>query len=252
MRTKFATVKYANSLPFQYGLQLYSEEQDLEWIVDTPSGCSDLFKKDKVDIALLPIGAAAEWDKLYLASDYCIGCDGSVGTVVLLSDHPKAEIKQIVFDPSSRTSNLLAQLIVRDYWKSDDMKFVQPDDIKDGLPTARIFIGDEVFEKAKLYKFIIDLGEQWKEWTSLPFVFAVWVSKKQVKDEFKMGLDRCFSEGIKSIPVLIKQQQQFDENLLKHYFEHQISFDLDEKKMLAIERFLKYVGSRNPFLYSIH
>lgn len=248
MKTKFATVKYANSLPFQYGLELFSQEKDLEWMVDTPSGCSDLFKNNEVDIALLPVGAVAEWDNLYLASDYCIGCDGSVGTVVLLSDYPKDEIKQIVFDPSSKTSNLLVQIIVRDYWKRFGIKFVQMEEMDDELPAAYVFIGDEVFEKANQYKFKIDLGEQWKEWTGLPFVFAVWVSKKKLSDEFKMGLDRCFSEGIKLIPALIKQQQQFDENQLKYYFEHQISFHLDDKKMEAIDRFLSYLGGRNPFI----
>lgn len=37
-----------------------------------------------------------------------------------------------------------------------------------------LIIGDEALQKRPQYKYIIDLGEAWKELTNLPFVFAVW------------------------------------------------------------------------------
>lgn len=248
MKTRLATVKYANSLPFQYGLELLSKEQNLMWIEATPSECNELFKKDEVDIALLPIGAAADWDQLYLASNYCIACNGPVGTVVILSDYPKNEIKQIVFDSASRTSNLLVQIIVRDYWNIDEMRFVGKQDAQSNLPTAYVSIGDQVFEQIKRYKYSFDLGEQWKNWTGMPFVFAVWVSKKPLSAEFRNKLDFCFSEGIKSIPFLLKEQHHFDNALLRGYFEKNISFELDQKKMEAIDHFLQCLKIKNPFM----
>jgi chorismate dehydratase len=47
---------------------------------------------------------------------------------------------------------------------------------------AVLVIGDGalLLSAARAYPFVIDLGEAWKAWTGLPFVFAVWAARRVV------------------------------------------------------------------------
>jgi chorismate dehydratase len=59
------------------------------------------------------------------------------------------------------------------------------------------------------YAHAYDLGGVWKEWTGLPFVFAVWVAqRKVVVDEalaVHAGLINSRDWGIANVPELAKQ-----------------------------------------------
>jgi chorismate dehydratase len=51
-----------------------------------------------------------------------------------------------------------------------------------GLPhDAVLVIGDAALMLAAraAYPHMVDLGQAWKEWTGLPFVFAVWAARRQ-------------------------------------------------------------------------
>ena len=121
---------------------------------------------------MLPIGALQEKNH-FIFSDYCIGCDGDVQTVCVFSNkNSLEEIHSISYDEASRTSNLLLEILLRFYWKKNNIQLVAPNESAD----AKLIIGDAAFQETKQSKLVIDLGEEWKKFTGLPFVFAVWVS----------------------------------------------------------------------------
>jgi chorismate dehydratase len=52
-----------------------------------------------------------------------------------------------------------------------------------GLPhDAVLVIGDAALHLStqSVYPIRVDLGSEWKEWTGLPFVFAVWAARREV------------------------------------------------------------------------
>jgi chorismate dehydratase len=53
------------------------------------------------------------------------------------------------------------------------------------LPDACLAIGDEALRLARsgLFPHVLDLGSAWFEWTGLPFVYAVWVIRKETVAE---------------------------------------------------------------------
>ena len=88
---------------------------------------------------------------------------------------------------SSRTSILLLELLCRHRW-SVAPRFAtaraEASDLESlaALPhDAVLVIGDAalMLSARKAYPFMVDLGAAWKEWTGLPFVFAVWAARRE-------------------------------------------------------------------------
>jgi chorismate dehydratase len=92
---KISCVRYLNSQPFVYGLKNNSIINDIELSLDTPSDCAEKLLNGTVDIGLIPVAVIPALKESHIISDYCIGADGKVETVLLLSDVPLNEIKNV-------------------------------------------------------------------------------------------------------------------------------------------------------------
>ena len=111
MSYRLALVEYLNTFPFSEGLRLSGFDQQHELHRVTPSMCAQLFQERKVDISLCPIGALRDMPDYKICGKYCIGADGEVGTVELLSQVPIEQIIKVRLDDQSRTSNILLQIL---------------------------------------------------------------------------------------------------------------------------------------------
>jgi chorismate dehydratase len=236
---KIVMVNYLNSKPFEFGL-MNSEAKDIfEICAANPAQCAAAIQNDKADIALIPVGALLDMSDYQIITPYCIGCDGDVRTVCLMSHQPINECKTLVLDDHSRTSFLLSQILIREVFKKDipikkaDVQHYQPQD-----GDIILMIGDKVFDREKDFKYNYDLGALWKEMTGLPFVFAVWITKSHIETDAIDLLNDAFDTGIKNLDEVIAKESS--ENLdLYFYFHHNISYDLDDKKQAALKLFFE-------------
>src|SRR5207249_13209 len=155
-------------------------------------------------------------DALRLLPGIGITSDGPVKSVALFSRRPVGQLdrRTVLLTASSRTAVALLELLCRDVWKVQP-RFAQAraegSDL-DGLAhlphDAVLVIGDAALLLAARHSYThrIDLGEEWKRWTGLPFVFAVWaarraaaahratgVSTPECRDYFA-GLDYAFTD----------------------------------------------------------
>ena len=174
-KIKVIAVSYLNTVPFIYGMDYSAFSGLIDLRLANPSKCFHLLQKGDADIALVPVGSLPMIGKCNIITPHCIGANGNVGSVFLLSDSPIESIKTIYCDLHSMTSNKLAEILCRDYWKVNPViryPETYPPTIhgNDGI----IAIGDKSFKMLKSYKYQYDLAQAWKEMTMLPFVFAVW------------------------------------------------------------------------------
>jgi chorismate dehydratase len=94
--------------------------------------------------------------------------------------------RAVLLSASSRTSVLLLQLLCRHRWevapRFATVRAEAPDlAALGGFPhEAVLVIGDAALLLAsrREYPIRVDLGAAWKEWTGLPFVFAVWAARR--------------------------------------------------------------------------
>lgn len=232
-------VNYLNSKPFLYGLEHGGIKQDLDIVTATPSACARMFQSHEVDVALLPVGILAELHHYHLISDFCIGCDGDVRTVCIFSNQEWKHIKTLYLDPDSKTSVLLAKILLEEYLGIQlDYQTLNADALNSQTDEAVLLIGDKVFLHEKKYRYRYDLGSLWKQYTGLPFVFAVWVAQNHVDDATIQKINHSLSFGIDNLQKVISMESS--ETLdLYYYFKHNIQYQLDEKKRTSMNLFLE-------------
>lgn len=229
---RISAVSYLNAKPFVFGLQHSSFQKSIQLSLDIPSNCADKLINNQADIGLVPVASLLQLPACTLISDYCIGATGKVKSVFIFSDVPVNQIKTIRSDEQSRTSNLLARVLFRNYWKSD------PEWLESGQADAFVQIGDRTFGKEKWYPYAYDLSEVWHQFTGLPFVFATWVSSRQLDEAFIDDFNRALAFGLENRDEILAKLTPIPNFDLKKYLFEYIQYDLDAPKREALNRFL--------------
>lgn len=246
---KIAAVSYLNTFPFLYGMQK-SEfiKNNSELILAYPSECARLLLNKEVNMALVPTGIIPQLKISYIISKYCIGSENKVKSVVLASRVPLKKIREVYLDYQSATSIRLVRILANYYWDINPVwKQSQPGYerlISD--TTAGVIIGDRNFVNTD-YEYIYDLGEEWNKFTSLPFVYAVWLSVKPVDPDFKKEFNNALSIGIQDIDgVCDFYKKRITPGLdAKKYYTENISYFFNDEKSRGMNSFLKYVRLEN-------
>jgi chorismate dehydratase len=245
-RIKVSCVSYLNSRPFIFGLENADIKNEIDLALDTPAACAQKLEDGIADIGLVPVTLLHEMEESHVISDYCIGADGEVGSVLLLSDVPLKEIKTILLDYQSRTSVILAQVLAEKYWKIKP-EWIDANENYESIisgDTAGIVIGDRTFELKKKFKYAYDLAFEWKRFTNLPFVFACWTSNKELDRAFVKRFNSALRYGLMNSEEVMEQYKKENGTQLdvKDYLENKISYAFNERKKFALELFLNYMS----------
>jgi len=242
-KIRISAVSYTNTKPFIYGLQHTGIVDEIELSLDNPTDCAQKLIDDVVDIGLIPVAATLSLKEWHIVSDYCIGAVGAVNSVFIFSNCDIKEVKTLQADPQSRTSNNLARVLFKNYWKSDHQMNSNPADygLSDEPNTAFVQIGDRTFGKKEQYPFVYDLAEEWQKFTGLPFVFAAWIANKPVTAEFTARFNQSLKYGLDHRAELLKEIPARDDFDVEDYLMHKLDFELTEGKKRALHLFLDYV-----------
>ena len=242
-KIRISAVSYTNTKPFLYGIEHTSIINKITLSLDNPSDCAQKLIDDVVDLGLIPVAATLSLPEWHIVSDYCIGAVGAVKSVFIFSNCKISDVKTLQLDPQSRSSNNLAKVLLKNFWKTKPQLVVNADNYEKSTDpnTAFVQIGDRTFGKKEKYPFVYDLSEEWQKFTGLPFVFAAWIANKPLPAEFmqefnislKFGLDHR-AEVLKTLP----ERKDFD---FEDYLFNRLDFDFDPDKLEAFHLFLNYV-----------
>ena len=189
-RFRLGRIPWINAYPVTGAIDRGVVPVDAEIITGTASELNDLMAARELDVSLVSAVEYARAASAYhLLPGLAISCDGPVRSVKLFSRRPveKLDGATVLLTASSRTSVLLLELLCRHRWQvAPNFATVRAEasDLQGlgGLPhDAVLVIGDAalVLSDSGRYPVEADLGEEWKGWTGLPFVFAVWAARRQ-------------------------------------------------------------------------
>ncbi len=239
-------VEYLNTLPFKYGLTQFKGINDLEIEYENPKNCFSKFSTGHSDIALVPIGGLLTLDSNHynIFGDYCIGCDGEVSTVCLYHKGSIKNLKKVYLDSESQTSVLLVQVLLKKYYgiNAEFLPLNKKNEVLRNNESV-LLIGDKVFNSPYSSEKCLDLGEEWKKMTGLPFVFAVWVCNPNVSEKIRNELNDCFAFGVSAIDNMLKDYN-IEENK-RAYFKNYIDYNYDDKKKISHNKFKDLVDGLN-------
>jgi predicted solute-binding protein len=253
-------VGYQNSAP----LVKHLCPQKLELRYGHPSEVACWLREGEVDLALLPVAALLN-DQIdgvaepafRVIPDLAIGCHGSVDSVLIAAESPPEEWTHVLLDKVSRTSVCLARLLLTEGPLADRV----PADLKilevapgTGLAQARgtratVVIGDQALALSERFRHRIDLGTAWTDWTGLPFVFALWVGRK----DLDLSTVECVrSAGLRGLAELRSGDlgSELSESTLD-YLRTKIRYELDDAATMGLMRFAA-LGKRAGLLAREH
>ena len=178
----------------------------------------------------------------HIVTDYCIGSEKEVASVAIFSEVPINEVDTLLLDYQSRTYVNLAKVLLKHYWKKEVHLKEATEDFRNHITgtTAAVVIGDRALEQRKISAYTYDLATAWKAMTGLPFVFAAWVSNKQLSDDFQDAFNRANGYGIRHLDEVL-QEVKYDQYDLHKYYTENISYQLTEEKRKGLAMFLEYL-----------
>lgn len=240
-KIKVGAVSYLNTKPLLYGIERSARlMEQIELVTDYPSKIAGQLLKDEIDVGLVPVAVIPQMKEHYIVSDYCIGSDGNVASVCLFSEVEINKIEKVLLDYQSKTSVALCKLLLKNHWKKnvlfEDAKGGFEKEIKNN--TAAVLIGDRALQQRTTSKYIYDLGGAWKAMTAMPFLFAAWISNKNLPKNFIELFNQKNEEGINNIDAVIKENK-CDFYDLHTYYTQNISYKLNEEKLRGMNLFLE-------------
>ena len=239
-------VNYTNTLPFKWALRRDELLAEIDLQEDIPSICAQKLKYGQVDLALVPVALLPELENYFITTDFCIGAVGAVDSVKLYSTVPLEKISKVVLDYQSKSSITLTRVLFKFFWKKE----VEYAEARPGFENqiagdaAAVVIGDRTFALNGKFAYEFDLAEEWQKFTGLPFVFAAWISTKQLDQVFIQRFNEVLKSGVTQIKKAL--EDDYKEGLLSReatldYLTNKISYTLDDEKRKALQLFLDYI-----------
>lgn len=243
---RVSVVKYLNTAPLIWGLERGPGRKKYELAFTTPAGCAEDLRTGRAEIGIIPSIEYQRIEGLKVLPGISIASKRRVRSVLLLVQVPIEQVRSVALDTSSRTSAALVQILFRKFYSMDVMTLpAEPDPNAMLLRTdAALLIGDP----ALLYQGpaqMIDLAAEWRRFTGLPFVFAVWTCRSgeiYSIDDVRRDFERARDEGFAHIPEIALEwgpRLGLAAGEVSVYLTENIDYTLDEENLAGLRLFYK-------------
>ena len=241
-KIRVGAVNYLNTKPLIYGFTHGEMKDEVDLVMEYPSKIAAMLANDEIDVGLVPVTIIPELKEHNIISEYCIGCDGEVGSVCLFSEVPLNKIEKILLDYQSRTSVDLLKVLIKQYWKINPVLIATTEDYRKDIKdsTAGLMIGDRALEQRNVSAYKYDLGLEWKNFTGLPFVFAAWISNKKLPAEVITNFNAATGMGLEKINNIVASLQ-YDVYDLNEYYRRNLVYKLTDRLKNGMHEFLNMV-----------
>jgi chorismate dehydratase len=241
-KIRIGAVTYLNSKPLVYELESLAPQADL--ILDYPSRLADQLAAGQLDVALIPVIEYFRARDYRLVPNIAIASQGPVLSVTLFSRCAWTEIRRVALDEGSRTSAALAQVLLRKkYAIAPEICPLPLDQHAENVDAdAVLLIGDRAMHACLPgFRFAFDLGQEWHDWTGLPFVYAAWAVRPGVElgsvlDAFheakRRGIDNAGAIAAREAPQL-----GLDAGFCRRYLANIIRFDLGPRELAGLHHY---------------
>jgi len=231
-RWRIGSVPYLNAAPLTHGL-------GSDVVLLPPSRLAGELHAGRLDAALVSVTEPLRHPGYCIVDGVGILSRGPVASVILAHRRPLEQLERVHVDTASCTSVALLKLLLA-------ARGIRPEWIPlgDYAAAARhdavLLIGNPAleFRRSGAPHTLWDLGAAWQEWTTLPFVYAVWaVRESAASDGLPERLRAAAAAGCAAIPQLVDSRPEFDRALRQAYLGGHIRYDLGIRDKEGLQRF---------------
>jgi len=247
---QIGAVSYLNSRPLIEGLEGLLPSANL--VLDYPSRLADALSNGQLDVALIPSIEYFRRPGYEVISDACVAARGEVLSVKLYCRVHPGQIRTLALDEGSRTSAALTKVILAERYgvipKTEPLRMEST--TTDSGADAVLLIGDRAMHSPEeSFVEVMDLGQFWYDWTGLPFVFAMWVARREVNTE---GVDEALSHardlGIANVADIAREEAPrlgISETLAHKYLTRNLHYHLTSAERSGLKLFSELAAQHN-------
>jgi chorismate dehydratase len=239
---RVGAVTYLNSKPLIERLTDFAPTIDLSLAV--PSRLADQLAAGEIDVGLIPVVEFFRGDRYTLVPNVAVASRGPVLSVTLFSKKPWPEIRSVALDEGSRTSAALAEILLRKRYGLNPRFEPLPIDApaESAATDAVLLIGDRAMRACLPgHRFAYDLGQEWTDWTDLPFVYAMWAVRAGVElGEAETAFHRAKEYGVAHAGEIAQREAAalgLDAGFCRRYLTNIIRFDLGPRELAGLDKY---------------
>ena len=235
---RIGCVKYLNARPLIRG---WSGTVDF----DHPAALCRKLERGDLDVALVSSLEFLHRPIYRIIDGVSISSRGEVYSVIVAHGGELARVEQIGLDPASETSVALLRCLLANRGlsprlvRNGDFQSLRPADLQP--PDACLLIGDQAirFRQQHPGHQLWDLGEEWKNVTHLPFVFALWLIRPEVSDaeEIAGALRQLRDGNLQNLDDLVSSQTQVSPEFCRKYYRQHLFFDFGKREKAGLREF---------------
>ncbi len=260
MMLRVGHITYANCAPFFHFLRRAGFEGEI--VPGVPAQLNRMLSEGEIDVS--PSSSfeyARGWRDYQLLPNLSISSRGPVKSVLLFASRPLEDLEgqAIALTGESATSIHLLEILLREFLGFRSVRLgPSKGPVEETIAAGgnALLIGDRALKAAGTANpecRIYDLGELWKACTGLPFVFALWIIRRDAAREKRSELLQLHSRllesrkmafaSLENLAAQSVEKEWMEEHKLVDYWKA-MSYDLDEEHlaglMLYFELCVKY------------
>jgi len=257
MELTLGHIDYLNCVPFFHYLRDCGFQGEI--IKGVPAQLNQMLAEGKIDVSP---SSSFEYGRNFsnysLIPGHSISAFNQVQSVVLFSQNRLEEIKHqpIYLTGESATSVHLLKVLLQQFYQWDAVEGIVPPEpaehmLEQGHPT--LLIGDKALKyRTQLIDsewHCYDLAQLWAQYTGLPFVFALWIARRDIDPRKQAGIKnlsqqlhcarRHAEQNIYSLAHSQPQSNWISPEQLVAYWQA-MSYDLEELHLEGLKLFFHY------------
>jgi chorismate dehydratase len=270
-KLRISIVQYLNTAPLVWGFTNGPLRGKYELSFTVPSLCAEALRSGAADVAIIPAIEYQRIEGLAVLPDLAISSKQRVRSLLLIAKKPIDQVQRIALDQSSRSTQALTRILCAEHWKIRPELFEVAPEVRGmleqadaamliGDPALRISIAAEGESKLGLFGeticqgatlgisseeilHVYDLVSEWKRFTGLPAVLAIWAAKRDVVTP-ELAADFAASrdfgmEQIADISLEAAHELGLPAQTLESYLRENIDFTLDEANQRGLELYFQ-------------
>lgn len=255
MTLKLGRIDYLNCVPFFHYLSQCGFSGNT--IAGVPAELNEMLAQGSIDVSP---SSSFEYGRSFrdyvLLPHHSISALHSVKSVLLFSpvaiEHLEGQC--IYLTGESATSVNLLRVLLRAYYGWSDVKCRVPEQPIEELLHAQhpvLLIGDRALKAASKYAgqgYQYDLAQLWSQFTSLPFVFALWIVRRQslstlsgellqLEKQLEASRKMAFAD-LAGLAKTVQGKEWITAEQLVDYWQA-MSYDLDEQHVQGLTLFFQ-------------
>lgn len=227
-------ITYANCIPWFHYLRECGFDGEI--VNGVPAELNRQLANGEIDLCpSSSIEYARHADDYLLLPGHSISAIGPVDSVLLFTPRPLAELggESIALTGESATSVALLRVLLREFVRLPEVVTSVPENPVEELIAAgkpALLIGDRALKMAQQPPEgcqVLDLGALWYHFTGLPFVFALWIVRRDAAARDAAALHQFIS-------LLEKSRSRTFADL------HRVALDTKERVWMGEEGLVRY------------